>query len=90
MLTTTCPLPILSGSPLLQASRTRAAAGSPNLSPSPAETQDKLGLIRQDIRSLQEKLPFPDVEESIGTFMSNAVVVMEEHREQVITLDRLR
>lgn len=71
-----------------------AAACSTNLSPSPAETQEELGLIRQEIRSLQEQLqeqlPFGDVEESVGAFVGNATSVLNEYREPTIALDGLR
>ncbi|KAM6091082.1 prominin-1-A-like isoform 1-T2 [Theristicus caerulescens] len=54
------------------------------------KTQDQLGLIGQKIRSLKEQLPLLDVEESVGAFVGNAVSVLEEYREPIITLDRLR
>ncbi|XP_055575878.1 prominin-1-A-like isoform X2 [Falco cherrug] len=54
------------------------------------KTQDQLGLIRQEIRSLQEQLPLLDVEESVGAFVGNATSVLEEYREPIIALDGLR
>ncbi|XP_050755211.1 prominin-1-A-like [Gymnogyps californianus] len=54
------------------------------------KTQDQLGLIRQEIRSLQEQLPLLDVEENVGAFVSNATSVLEEYREPIITWDGLR
>lgn len=75
---------------LPQMSRTRAAVHSTNLSPSPAETQDQLGLIKKEIRSLQEQLPLLDVEENVGTFLSNATSVLEKYREPTIGVDWLR
>lgn len=71
-------------------SRTRAAVHSTNLSPSPPETQDQLGLIKQEIRSLQEQLPLLDVEENVGTFLSDATSVLEKYREPTISVDWLR
>ena len=85
-----CPLPLLSGTLLPQAYLPQAAARSANLSLSPAETQDQLGLIRQEIRSLQGQLPLLDVEESVGAFVGNATSVLEEYREPIIALDGLR
>jgi len=84
------PLPILSQSPLPQTSRTWAAVHSTNLSPSPAEAQDQLGFIRQEIRSLQEQVPLLGVEENVGAFVGNATSMLEEYREPVITVDGLR
>ncbi|XP_029814442.1 prominin-1-A [Manacus vitellinus] len=55
-----------------------------------AKTQDQLGFIRQEIRSLQEQLPFPDVEEKVGAFVGNTTLVLEEYREPIITWDGLR
>ncbi|XP_027503735.1 prominin-1-A-like [Corapipo altera] len=55
-----------------------------------AKTQDQLGFIRQEIRSLQEQLPFPDVEEKVGAFVGNAMLVLEEYRGTIITWDGLR
>lgn len=88
-------LPILSRSSLPQAylpqrSSTWAAVQGTDLSLSPAETQDQLGLIRQEIRSWQEQLPLLEVEENIEAFVGNATSVLEEYREPIITLDRLR
>uniref|UniRef100_A0A8C4TVT7 Prominin-1-A-like n=1 Tax=Falco tinnunculus TaxID=100819 RepID=A0A8C4TVT7_FALTI len=54
------------------------------------KTQDQLGLIRQEIRSLQGQLPLLDVEESVGAFVGNATSVLEEYREPIIALDGLR
>ncbi|XP_039240972.1 prominin-1-A-like [Pipra filicauda] len=55
-----------------------------------AKTQDQLGFIRQEIRSLQEQLPFPDVEEKVGAFVGNTTLVLEEYRGPIITWDGLR
>ncbi|XP_074882324.1 prominin-1-A-like [Buteo buteo] len=54
------------------------------------KTQDQLGLIRQEIRSWKEQLPLLEVEENIEAFVGNATSVLEEYREPIITLDRLR
>ncbi|XP_067995620.1 prominin-1-A-like isoform X2 [Melanerpes formicivorus] len=54
------------------------------------KTQDQLGFIRKEIRSLQEQLPFPDVEENVNAFVDNAILVLEENRELIIALDGLR
>ncbi|XP_054687186.1 prominin-1-A-like [Grus americana] len=54
------------------------------------KTQDQLGLIRRQIRSLQEQLPLMDVEENVGAFVDNAMSVLEEYREPIIALDGLR
>ncbi|XP_032850003.2 prominin-1-A isoform X1 [Tyto alba] len=54
------------------------------------KTQDQLGLIRQEIRSLQEQLPLLDVEGNVGAFVGNATSVLEESREPIINLDGLR
>ncbi|XP_075010971.1 prominin-1-A-like [Calonectris borealis] len=54
------------------------------------KTQGQLGLIRQEIRNLQEQLPLLDVEKSIGAFVGNATSVLGEYREPVIALDGLR
>ncbi|KAM6130277.1 prominin-1-A-like [Phoenicopterus ruber ruber] len=54
------------------------------------KTQDQLGLIRQEIRSLQEQLPLRDVEENVGAFVDNAVSVLEEYRKLTITFDGIR
>ncbi|XP_076194996.1 prominin-1-A-like [Aptenodytes patagonicus] len=54
------------------------------------KTQDQLGLIREKIRSLQEQLPLLDVEESVGAFVDNAMSVLEEYREPIVSLDGLR
>nr|XP_031361127.1 prominin-1-A [Lonchura striata domestica] len=55
-----------------------------------AKSQDQLGLIRQEIRSLQEGLPLLDVEEKVGAFVNNATSMLEEYREPVIAWDGLR
>ncbi|XP_009078417.1 PREDICTED: prominin-1-A-like, partial [Acanthisitta chloris] len=55
-----------------------------------AKTQDQLGFIRQEIRNLQEQLPFQDVEDKVSAFVGNATSVLEGYREPVISLDRLR
>ncbi|XP_068053953.1 prominin-1-A-like isoform X2 [Anomalospiza imberbis] len=55
-----------------------------------AKSQDQLGLIRQEIRSLQEGLPLLDVEEKVGAFVNNATSVLEKYREPIIALDGLR
>lgn len=88
-------LSILSKSLLLHVllpwiNRVEASVHSTNMSLSPAETQDQLGLIRKEIRSLQEQLPFPEVEENVKAFVDNAMLVLEEQREPVIALDWLR
>lgn len=75
---------------LPQVSRTWAAVHSTNLSPSPAETQEQLGLIRQEIRSLQEELPLLEVEENVGAVVDNVALVLEQYREPIISLDGLR
>ncbi|XP_064320572.1 prominin-1-A-like [Phalacrocorax carbo] len=54
------------------------------------KTQDQLGLIRQEIKSLQEHFPLLDVEESVGAFVGNAVSALEEYREPIIAFDGLR
>ncbi|XP_074015173.1 prominin-1-A-like [Numenius arquata] len=54
------------------------------------KTQDQLGLIRQEIRSLQEELPLLDVEENVGAVVGNATSVLEHYREPIISLDGLR
>ncbi|XP_074764528.1 prominin-1-A-like [Athene noctua] len=54
------------------------------------KTQDQLGLIRQEIRSLQEHLPLLDVEGNVGDFVGNATLVLKEYREPIIGLDGLR
>ncbi|XP_009892551.1 PREDICTED: prominin-1-A-like [Charadrius vociferus] len=54
------------------------------------QTQDELGLIRQEIRSLQEQLPLRDVEENVGAIVGNATSVLEQYREPIIDLDGLR
>lgn len=89
------PLPILSQSPLPQAhlpqtSSIWAAVHSTSLSLAPTETQDQLGNIRGEIRSLQEQLPLLGVEENVGAFVDNVTLVLEEHRETITTLDGLR
>ncbi|KAM4774810.1 prominin-1-A-like isoform 1-T3 [Cyanocitta cristata] len=55
-----------------------------------AKSQDQLGLIRQEIRRLQEELPVLDVEEKVGAFLNNAASVLEEYREPIIAWDGLR
>ncbi|XP_005048558.2 PREDICTED: prominin-1-A-like [Ficedula albicollis] len=55
-----------------------------------AKSQDQLGLIRQEIRSLQEGFPLLDVEEKVGAFVSNATAALEEYREPIIAWDGLR
>ncbi|XP_017581603.1 PREDICTED: prominin-1-A isoform X1 [Corvus brachyrhynchos] len=55
-----------------------------------AKSQDQLGLIRQEIRRLQEELPLLDVEEKVGAFLNNATSVLEEYREPIIAWDGLR
>ncbi|XP_072726774.1 prominin-1-A-like [Ciconia boyciana] len=54
------------------------------------KTQDQLGLIGQEVRSLQEQLPLLDVEESVRAFVGNAVLVLEDYREPIIAFDGLR
>ncbi|XP_030309587.1 prominin-1-A [Calypte anna] len=54
------------------------------------KAQGQLGLIRQEIRSLQEQLPLMDVEENVGAFVGNATSALEEYREPIIAMDRLR
>lgn len=60
------------------------------MSPFLAETQDQLDLVRQEIRSLKEELPFQDAEEKVGEFVNNATSVLEEYRETIIAWDGLR
>ncbi|XP_023785511.1 prominin-1-A-like [Cyanistes caeruleus] len=55
-----------------------------------AKSQDQLGLIRQEIRSLKEELPFLDVEEKVEAFVNDATSVLKEYREPVIAWDGLR
>ncbi|XP_027763910.1 prominin-1-A-like [Empidonax traillii] len=55
-----------------------------------AKTQEQLGFIRQEIRSLQEQLPFQDVEEKVGAFVGDAMLMLEEYRGLIITWDGLR
>ncbi|KAJ7397564.1 prominin-1-A-like protein [Pitangus sulphuratus] len=55
-----------------------------------AKTQEQLGFIRQEIRSLQEQLPFQDVEEKAGAFVGNAMLTLEEYRGPIIAWDGLR
>ncbi|KAM4896667.1 prominin-1-A-like isoform 4-T4 [Sylvia borin] len=55
-----------------------------------AQSQDQLGLIRQEIRRLREELPLLDVEEKVGAFVNNATSVLEEYREPIIAWDRVR
>ncbi|TRZ25517.1 hypothetical protein HGM15179_001576 [Zosterops borbonicus] len=55
-----------------------------------AQSQDQLGLIRQEIRRLQEELPLLDVEEKVGAFVSNATSVLEKYREPIIAWDGVR
>ncbi|XP_033371411.1 prominin-1-A-like isoform X2 [Parus major] len=55
-----------------------------------AKSQDQLGLIRQEIRSLQEELPLLDVEEKVEAFVNDTTSVLEEYREPVIAWDGLR
>ncbi|XP_053926999.1 prominin-1-A isoform X2 [Cuculus canorus] len=54
------------------------------------KTQDQLGLIRQEIRSLQDQMPLLDVEENVEYFVDNTALVLEEYRKPVIDLDGLR
>ncbi|XP_014812965.1 PREDICTED: prominin-1-A-like [Calidris pugnax] len=54
------------------------------------KTQDQLGRIRQEIRSLQEELPFPDMEENLGDAVNNVTSGLEHYREPIISLDNLR
>ncbi|XP_051475752.1 prominin-1-A-like [Apus apus] len=54
------------------------------------KTQGQLGFIRQEIRSLQEKLPLLDLEENVGAFVGNTSLTLEEYREPIVALDRLR
>ncbi|XP_030344414.1 prominin-1-A-like isoform X1 [Strigops habroptila] len=54
------------------------------------KTQAELGHIRQEIRSLQEQLPFVSMEENVGAFVGNATSMLNEYREQTIALDGLR
>ncbi|RMC11473.1 hypothetical protein DUI87_11592 [Hirundo rustica rustica] len=54
------------------------------------KSQDQLGLIRREIRSLREELPLLDMEEKVGAFVNDSTAVLEEYREPVIAWDRLR
>ncbi|KAM6347447.1 LOW QUALITY PROTEIN: prominin-1-A-like [Alca torda] len=54
------------------------------------KTQEQLGLIRQEIRRLQEELPLLDVEENVGAVVGNVTSVLEQYREPIISLDGLR
>ncbi|XP_062457932.1 prominin-1-A-like [Pezoporus occidentalis] len=58
------------------------------------KTQEELGLIRQEIRSLkeqlQDQLPLGDVEENVGAFVGNATSMLNEYQEPTIALDGLR
>lgn len=54
------------------------------------KTQDKLGLIQEEIRSLRQQLPLLEVEENIGNAMSNATSVLADYQKPVTDLDRLR
>lgn len=60
------------------------------MSPFLTESQDQLGLIRQEVRSLQEGLPLLDVEEKVGAFVNDATSMLEEYREPIIAWDGLR
>ncbi|KAL2302888.1 hypothetical protein Nmel_010341 [Mimus melanotis] len=55
-----------------------------------AKSQDQLGSIRQEIRSLQKELPLLDVEEKVGAFVNDATSALEEYREPIIAWDGLR
>lgn len=83
-----CPFPILSESSV--PCRTQAAAHNVSVSLFLAESQDQLGLIRQEIRRLQEELPLLGVEEKVGAFVSNATSVLEKYREPIIAWDGVR
>ncbi|KAM6390043.1 prominin-1-A-like isoform 2-T2 [Pluvialis apricaria] len=54
------------------------------------KAQDQLGLIRQEIRSLQEQLPLQDVEENVGAIVGDATSMLERYRELIISVDGLR
>ncbi|KAM9548325.1 prominin-1-A-like isoform 2-T2 [Guaruba guarouba] len=58
------------------------------------KTQEELGLIRQEIRSLKEQLQdqlrLMDMEETVGVFVGNATSMLNEYREPTIALDGLR
>lgn len=87
-LATDCPFPILSEFPL--PCRSWAAAHNVSMSLFLAESQDQLGLIRQEIRSLQGQLPLLDVEEKVGAFVNDATSVLEKYREPIIAWDGIR
>lgn len=87
-LATDCPFPILSES--LLPCRSRAAAHNVSMALFLAESQDQLGLIRQEIRSLQGELPLLDVEEKVGAFVNDATSALEEYREPIIAWDGIR
>ncbi|XP_061857487.1 prominin-1-A isoform X2 [Colius striatus] len=54
------------------------------------KTQNQLDHIRQNITTLQMQLPFLDVEENIGAFVSNVMSGVESGRGLTISLDMLR
>ncbi|XP_032922169.1 prominin-1-A-like isoform X3 [Catharus ustulatus] len=55
-----------------------------------AKSQEQLSLIRKEIRSWQDKLPLPDVEEKVGAFVNDATSALEKYREPIIAWDGLR
>ncbi|KAI6066385.1 Prominin-1-A [Aix galericulata] len=54
------------------------------------KTQDQLGLIREEIRSLQQQLPLMDAEESIGDVISNATSVLDGFQQPLTDLEGIR
>uniref|UniRef100_A0A8B9SLC2 Prominin-1-A n=1 Tax=Anas platyrhynchos TaxID=8839 RepID=A0A8B9SLC2_ANAPL len=54
------------------------------------KTQDQLGLIREEIRSLQQQLPLLDAEESIGDVIGNVTSVLDDFQQPLTDLDGIR
>ncbi|XP_021256225.1 prominin-1-A-like isoform X3 [Numida meleagris] len=53
-------------------------------------TQEQLGHIRQEIRSLQDQLPLQDMEERAGNLVNQTSAVLLDHQKKVTDLDGIR
>ncbi|XP_065602651.1 prominin-1-A-like [Cyrtonyx montezumae] len=54
------------------------------------KTQEQLGHIRQEIRSLQDQLPLQNIEESAGNLVNQTSAVLGDHQKTITNLDGVR
>ncbi|OXB67341.1 hypothetical protein ASZ78_010899 [Callipepla squamata] len=54
------------------------------------KTQEQLGHIRQEIRSLQDQLPLQNIEENAGNLVNQTSAVLGDHQKTITHLDGVR